>query len=162
MVECKKGIQELEIYREKCADVNLNPRDWKEKMKLLKAKSLFPFRKESLESLQIILDRLQSNLHTVVLVLQLAMSVFHKAQVNTTSRVVTRGIEVILRRQTGQQNLIERLDDRLKSRTTEASANKIITKQLLDASGREGQLEYFSGPREGVMRKLDSPIAIKN
>jgi hypothetical protein len=68
---CKAEIQELEVYRKKCGSSTQGPTVKKNKLHGSKSRVLFPFRKAILDDLVKALDRLQSNLDTVVLALQL-------------------------------------------------------------------------------------------
>ena len=68
---CKAGIEELEVYQKKCGSVTLVTTVKKNKLRASKSRLLFPFRKATLDDLAKALDRLQSNLDTVALALQL-------------------------------------------------------------------------------------------
>lgn len=68
---CKAGIWDLEVYQKKCGEITLIPTTIEDKIRLVRKRLLFPFRKGTLEDLQKILDRLQSNVDTIVHALHL-------------------------------------------------------------------------------------------
>ena len=68
---CKSGIQDLEMYRRNCGDDELEASTLEDKLRHVKKRLTFPFRKGTLEGIGKILDRFQSNLDTVILALQL-------------------------------------------------------------------------------------------
>jgi hypothetical protein len=67
----KAGIRELTTYQRKCGDISLIPTAIEDKIRLVRTRVLFPFRKETLDEVGRIVDRLQLNVHTIMQALQL-------------------------------------------------------------------------------------------
>jgi hypothetical protein len=68
---CRSSIRDLEIYRRNCGDTELGASTLEDKLRHVRKRLTFPFRKGTLNDIGRVLDRLQSNLDTVILALQL-------------------------------------------------------------------------------------------
>ncbi|KAF1997442.1 hypothetical protein P154DRAFT_578863 [Amniculicola lignicola CBS 123094] len=103
---CQAGINDLEAYRRKCGEVPLPSTQKEDRMRLIANKLLFPFRKNSLEDLGKILDRLQLSLDTIIHALQLDTTILHNEQAKKRSNVINSRLDLVLHRQSQQIELI--------------------------------------------------------
>ncbi|KAF2176158.1 hypothetical protein K469DRAFT_608033 [Zopfia rhizophila CBS 207.26] len=68
--ECKEGLRNLERFAKRCGDTAL-PATGEDRVRLMKKRLLFPFRRDTLQDLHVTLDRLQDNLNSIIQALQL-------------------------------------------------------------------------------------------
>jgi hypothetical protein len=67
----KAGLRELTTYQRKCGDISLVPTATEDKIRLVRMRVLFPFRKATLDEVGKVVDRLQLNVDTIMQALQL-------------------------------------------------------------------------------------------
>lgn len=68
---CKTGIRDLDTYQKQCGNNTFVPTAVADRMRLVKMRGLFPFRKSTLDGVGKTLERLQLNLMTINQALQL-------------------------------------------------------------------------------------------
>jgi predicted nuclease with TOPRIM domain len=71
IISCADVVRKLEECQKKCGEPQNNPATLKRRVILIKKRALYPFRKETLESLQKQLGRLLENLLVIMQALQL-------------------------------------------------------------------------------------------
>ena len=69
--ECLQAVQKLDVYRQKCFHAENMPDTPRKKAQKGRKKATYPFRKSTLEGIQVETDRLLENLQIVVQTLQL-------------------------------------------------------------------------------------------
>ncbi|KAF2788778.1 hypothetical protein K505DRAFT_366174 [Melanomma pulvis-pyrius CBS 109.77] len=151
---CKAGLRDLEVYQKKCGEITLVPTTIEDKIQLVKKRLLFPFRKGTLEDLQKILDRLQSNLDTIILALQLDTAILHDDRAKNKPDVLSRSLDLVHRRQIYGIELLE----------TVSTTSSLQVEQIKNGSARvetslekmSSQLQNFQNVQDNVAQQLQS------
>jgi outer membrane murein-binding lipoprotein Lpp len=68
---CRDAVSRLQMYQKKCGEPDHQVDSIKRRAVLIKRRAVFPFRKDTLEDIQRLLDRLLENLQVIMQALQL-------------------------------------------------------------------------------------------
>lgn len=155
--ECEAGIQMLKIYGKKCGEVKFEPQNMDDRLQLVKKKLLFPFRKGSLEDLMKNLDRLQNNVDTIIMALQLDTSIRLNQKAEAHSTLVIRDMTNIRRQQTYQTELMETIHNHTESHSDQISSYQTQMASTFSAVG--SQYQNILEGQEQIFQKVQNFVS---